>query len=73
MVEIRGTAVALRDVDPPVKGMSREIIRITPQWIKSFGLEAGDWQLTRSRLAGSFQKTAEHGASDLPNAEFDAR
>jgi pyridoxamine 5'-phosphate oxidase family protein len=38
MVEVRGTALALRDVDPPMKGMSREIIRITPQWIKSFGL-----------------------------------
>ena len=38
MVEIRGTAEALTDVDPPMTGMSREIIRITPTWIKTFGL-----------------------------------
>jgi pyridoxamine 5'-phosphate oxidase family protein len=37
MVEIRGTAEALEDVDPPRKGMSREIIRIHPEWVKSFG------------------------------------
>jgi pyridoxamine 5'-phosphate oxidase family protein len=42
MVEVRGTALALRDVDPPMSGMSREVIRITPQWIKSFGLETTD-------------------------------
>jgi pyridoxamine 5'-phosphate oxidase family protein len=39
MVEIRGTAEALVDVDPPIAGMSREVIRITPTWIKSFGLD----------------------------------
>jgi pyridoxamine 5'-phosphate oxidase family protein len=39
MVEIRGTAEALADVDPPLPGMSRELIRITPRWIKSFGLD----------------------------------
>ena len=39
MVEIRGTAEALEDVDPPRRGMSRELIRITPQRIISFGID----------------------------------
>ncbi len=38
-VEIRGTAVALSDVDPPVPFMSREIIRITPTWVAAWGLD----------------------------------
>lgn len=38
-LEIRGTAVALSDVDPPVSFMSREVIRITPTWIASWGLD----------------------------------
>ncbi|MEU6409099.1 hypothetical protein [Microbispora sp. NPDC046933] len=29
-IEIRGTAVALTDQEPPLPGLSREIIRITP-------------------------------------------
>ncbi|MBE1592421.1 PPOX class F420-dependent oxidoreductase [Nonomuraea angiospora] len=38
-IEIRGTAEALSDVDPPVPYFSREIIRITPKKITSWGLE----------------------------------
>jgi pyridoxamine 5'-phosphate oxidase family protein len=38
-LEIRGTAVALSDVDPPVSFMSREIIRITPTWVTAWGLD----------------------------------
>jgi len=38
-LEIRGTAVALRDVDPPVPFMSREVIRITPAWVASWGID----------------------------------
>jgi pyridoxamine 5'-phosphate oxidase family protein len=38
-VEIRGTAVALVDVDPPVPFMSRELIRITPTWVASWGID----------------------------------
>jgi pyridoxamine 5'-phosphate oxidase family protein len=38
-LEIRGTAVALSDVDPPVPFMSREIIRITPTWVTAWGLD----------------------------------
>ena len=38
-LEIRGTAVALEDVEPPVPFMSREIIRITPTWVTSWGVD----------------------------------
>lgn len=38
-LEIRGTAVALEDVDPPMSLMSREIIRITPTWVASWGVD----------------------------------
>jgi pyridoxamine 5'-phosphate oxidase family protein len=38
-LEIRGTAVALSDVDPPVPFMSREVIRITPTWVAAWGLD----------------------------------
>ena len=38
-LEIRGTAVALDDVDPPRRGMSREVIRITPTWVLSWGID----------------------------------
>ena len=39
-IEIRGRAEALRDVDPPMAGLSREIIRITPDWIGRWGIDA---------------------------------
>lgn len=39
MVEVRGRAEALLDAEPPMPGMTREVIRITPAWIKSFGLD----------------------------------
>jgi hypothetical protein len=35
-LEIRGTAVALTHVDPPVPFMSREVIRIMPTWVASW-------------------------------------
>ncbi|MFC8801556.1 pyridoxamine 5'-phosphate oxidase family protein [Promicromonospora sp. NPDC057138] len=38
-IEIRGTAVALEDVDPPVPYMGREVIRITPTWVVSWGVD----------------------------------
>ncbi|WP_433444297.1 PPOX class F420-dependent oxidoreductase [Nonomuraea sp. CA-141351] len=37
-IEIRGKAVALTDHEPPLPGLSREIIRITPSKIISWGL-----------------------------------
>jgi pyridoxamine 5'-phosphate oxidase family protein len=39
MLEVRGTAEALTDADPPSPGMTSDVIRITPTWIKSFGLD----------------------------------
>ena len=39
MVEIRGTAEALRDVEPMNRGMSPELIRIYPRRVISFGLD----------------------------------
>ena len=40
-LEIRGTAEALSDVEPPARGFSREVIKIHPDWVRSFGLENG--------------------------------
>jgi pyridoxamine 5'-phosphate oxidase family protein len=37
-LEIRGAAEALSDVEPPGDGFSPEIIRIHPDWTKSFNL-----------------------------------
>jgi pyridoxamine 5'-phosphate oxidase family protein len=49
-LEVRGTAVAEEDVDPPVQGMSHEVIRITPTWVASWGVDPDnpDWQIRRS-------------------------
>lgn len=38
-IEIRGSAEALVDADPPMSGFSRELIRITPRWIGSWGID----------------------------------
>lgn len=38
-LEIRGTAEALSDVEPPMAGFSRDVIRIHPDWVRSFGLD----------------------------------
>ncbi|GAB2908539.1 PPOX class F420-dependent oxidoreductase [Nonomuraea fastidiosa] len=38
-IEIRGTAQALADVDPPLPHFSREVIRITPSKVISWGLD----------------------------------
>ncbi|WP_157248050.1 PPOX class F420-dependent oxidoreductase [Nonomuraea typhae] len=38
-IEIRGKAEALTDHEPPVPGLSRQIIRITPTTIISWGLD----------------------------------
>lgn len=37
-LEIRGTAEALTDVEPPREGFSRDVIKIHPDWVRSFGL-----------------------------------
>jgi pyridoxamine 5'-phosphate oxidase family protein len=41
-VEVRGHARAVTDVEPHMPGMSREVIRITPDLIRSWGLEPDD-------------------------------
>jgi pyridoxamine 5'-phosphate oxidase family protein len=38
-VEIRGVAEALTDQEPPMPGFSRELIRIHPRRIRSWGLD----------------------------------
>jgi pyridoxamine 5'-phosphate oxidase family protein len=38
-IEIRGKAAALTDQEPPLPGLSREVIRITPTKIVSWGLD----------------------------------
>ena len=38
-IEIRGTAEALTDAEPPLPYFSREIIRISPNKIISWGLD----------------------------------
>jgi pyridoxamine 5'-phosphate oxidase family protein len=38
-VEIRGRAEAITDVEPPMPGFSRELIRIHPERILSWGLD----------------------------------
>jgi pyridoxamine 5'-phosphate oxidase family protein len=45
-IEIRGEATALIDQEPPLPGLSREIIRITPTKIISWGL--GGARMSRS-------------------------
>ena len=39
-LEIRGTAEALADAGLPADGFSPEVIRIHPDWVKSFNLPA---------------------------------
>lgn len=44
-IELRGTAEALTNVDSPLPGKSRELIRITPHWIGSWGIDSGDREM----------------------------
>jgi pyridoxamine 5'-phosphate oxidase family protein len=50
-VEVRGTAEALEDVDPPRPGMSRAVIRIHPEWVGTWGLDPEAPGLTVRRAA----------------------
>lgn len=53
-IEVRGRGEALVDVDPPMAGFSREVIRITPTWIGTWGLQPGtSFNLTVRRAAPS--------------------
>lgn len=51
-VQLRGRAEALADVTPPQGGFSREIIRIHPERITSWGLDPGA-QRPESRTASA--------------------
>jgi pyridoxamine 5'-phosphate oxidase family protein len=44
-IEIRGSAEALVDVDPPMDFFSREVIRITPHWIGTWGLDGNAMEM----------------------------
>jgi pyridoxamine 5'-phosphate oxidase family protein len=50
-IEIRGTAEALADADPPRPGFSREVIRIHPRRIFSWGLDSDSPAMTRRDVA----------------------
>lgn len=50
-IELRGSASALTDVDPPRPMMSREVIRITPRWIASWGVEPGQPEMRVRELS----------------------
>lgn len=63
-LEIRGTAVALSDVDPPVPFMSREVIRITANWIVAWGsTRCGAEAKSAPELKRTRGASARHGAS----------
>ena len=49
-VEIRGSAEALTDVDPPIRGLGRDVIRITPRWIASWGFEGEEITVRRTSV-----------------------
>lgn len=51
-VEVRGIAQTLHNVEPPMRGFSREIVRVTPTWIGTWGLEPGtSFDMTVRRTA----------------------
>ncbi|MEP6851471.1 MAG: PPOX class F420-dependent oxidoreductase [bacterium] len=38
-LEVRGVAAALHDTTPPLPGMTRDVLRITPEWIFAAGID----------------------------------
>lgn len=50
-VEVRGRAEALSDVDPPAPGYGRELIRIHPERVISWGLDADRQRPVSRRVA----------------------
>lgn len=47
-VEVRGTAQSQDDVDPPMDGLSREVIRITPKMDRQLGHHRSPTRLHQS-------------------------
>lgn len=48
-VEVRGTAEAIEDVEPPFPHQERAIIRIHPERIISWGIDGGSFDFTSRR------------------------
>lgn len=77
-VEVRGTAEAQDGVEPPMKGMSREVIRITPRWIGSWGLTPDQQGINsrgvqadaRTDVDGPLDRAAEDGVRRLVDGYF---
>jgi pyridoxamine 5'-phosphate oxidase family protein len=70
-VEVRGTAEAQDDVDPPVEGTSREVIRITPRWIGSWGLAPGEQGLRSRGVQATVASGDEPSVRDAVRALVD--
>ncbi|WP_280271824.1 PPOX class F420-dependent oxidoreductase [Nocardia wallacei] len=45
-IEVRGTAVALDDVEPPFPPQERAVIRIRPERVISWGIDGGSFDFT---------------------------
>ena len=48
-IEIRGRAEAVQDAEPPMPGFSRELIRIHPDRILSWGFEGSNRRTVSQR------------------------
>lgn len=73
-VEVRGTAEAQEDVDPPIEGGSREVIRITPRWIGGWGLTPGEQGLdSRGVQAGARHASTPAGGPLEPSVRDSVR
>jgi len=44
-IEMRGRGEAVVDAEPPMPEFSREVIRITPLWIGSWGIETDSFSM----------------------------
>ena len=51
-VEFRGVAEALADVEPPARNFSREVIRIHPRRILTWGLDEAGPMMSKRSVAG---------------------
>jgi len=48
-IEVRGRGEAVVNAEPPMPEFSREVIRITPSWIDSWGIETDSFTMTVRR------------------------
>lgn len=61
-IEIRGHAEALLDQDPPVNGVSNEIIRIHPRRIITWGIEPAAKGMQKRNVGRNIVRNVEPGA-----------